>query len=125
MTVENIIKAVRWCIDEEALNVAGIADVSAYDYGAGDEGLMNNIIKAKIGDALRWICLYAPAELLSNTETSTTGSIDLIVEETLSPSNNLLTPTQTLLKVVRVKGSSWHRAILGDSLLKEDSDEYL
>lgn len=125
MTVENIIKAVRWCIDEEALNVAGIADVSAYDYGAGDEGLMNNIIKAKIGDALRWICLYAPAELLSNTESSTPGSIDLIVEENLSPSGNLLTPTNPLLKVVRVKGNQWHRAILGDSLLKEDSDEYL
>jgi hypothetical protein len=128
MTVENIIKAVRWCIDEEALNVAGIADVSAYDFGAGDEGLMNNIIKAKIGDALRWICQYAPAELLSNTETSAAGSIDLIVEETnktVDTDTNLLTPSSTLLKVVRVKGSKWKRAILGDSLIKEDSDEYL
>ena len=29
------------------------------------------------------------------------------------------------MRVVRVKGTGWHRAILGDSLIKEDSDEYL
>ena len=47
MTVGDIIKAVRWCIDEEAVNAANIADVSAFDYEGGahtDIGLMNNII---------------------------------------------------------------------------------
>lgn len=126
MTVNDIVKAVRWCIDEEGLNVSHIDDASAFDYGSGDEGLMNNIIKAKIPDALRWICLYAPSELMSSSgDTSAEGSVDLIIEENLVPTNNLLTPNKTLTKVVRVKGSNWHRAILGDSLLKEDSDEYL
>ena len=133
MTVGNIIKAVRWCIDEEALNVAGIADVSAYDFDSGthtDEGLMNNIIRYKIPAALRWVCLYAPAEQLSGVASGGGGggsvTIDIIQEDaSLSANNNMLTPTKTLIRVVRVKGTGWHRAILGDSLIKEDSDEYL
>lgn len=148
MTVGNIIKAVRWCIDEEALNVAGIADVSAYDFDNGthtDMGLMNNIIRYKIPAALRWVCLYAPAEQLSgvasssnnnNNESESEGEgestndtpepIDIIQEDTnLSATANLLTPTKTLVRVIRVKGTGWHRAILGDTLIKEDSDEYL
>lgn len=122
MTVGDIIKAVRLCIDEEDSNPSSLANQGVL---GSDNALMDNIIKAKIGDAIRWICLYAPAELLSNTEASVQDSIDLIYEENLTPSGNLLTPTKTLLKVVRVGCSNWHRAILGDSLLKEDSDEYL
>lgn len=123
MLVSKIIENVRWCIDEEDSNPSSLAYVSVL---GSDSALMDNIIKAKIPDALRWICLYAPSELMSSTgDAPASGTIDLIVEETLPPSHNLLTPSQTLLKVVRVKGSNWHRAILGDSLLKEDSDEYL
>ena len=131
MTVGDIIKAVRWCIDEEALNVAGIADVSAYDFDSGthtDLGLMNNIIRYKIPAALRWVCLYAPAEQLSGVASGGSGSttIDIIQEDaSLSATNNVLTPSKTLIRVIRVKGTGWHRAILGDSLIKEDSDEYL
>ena len=132
MTVGQIIKAVRWCIDEEAVNMASIDDVSAYDFDGGthtDEGLMNNIIKNKIPAALRWVCLYAPPEMLSGVSSdggsSTSDSIDVIVEESLADSWNVLTPSNTLIRVVRVKGTGWHRAILGDSLIKEDSEEYL
>ena len=134
MTVGNIIKAVRWCIDEEAVNAANIEDVSAYDFDGGthtDLGLMNNIIRNKIPAALRWVCLYAPAEQLSGVSGSGSGSgsssnvIDIIHEDSLTATNNVLTPTETLVRVVRVKGTGWHRAILGDSLIKEDSDEYL
>ena len=133
MTVGNIIKAVRWCIDEEAVNAANIADVSAYDFDGGthtDLGLMNNIIRNKIAAALRWVCLYAPAEQLSGVSSSNNNnnstSIDVIQEdENLSASNNVLTPSKTLIRVIRVIGTGWHRAILGDSLIKEDSDEYL
>jgi len=134
MTVGNIIKAVRWCIDEEAVNAANLADASAYDIDAGvhtDIGLMNNIIRNKIPAALRWVCLYAPAEQLSGSSSSSGGgssnatAIAIIQEDTLTASNNVLTPTETLIRVVRVKSTDWHRAILGDSLIKEDSDEYL
>jgi hypothetical protein len=131
MTVGNIIKAVRWCIDEEAVNAANIEDVSAYDFDGGthtDLGLMNNIIRNKIPAALRWVCLYAPTEQLSGVSGSGSGSlntIDIIHEESLTATNNVLTPTKTLVRVVRLKGTGWHRAILGDSLIKEDSEEYL
>ena len=131
MTVGNIIKAVRWCIDEEAVNAANLADASVLDgFAIEDCALMNNIIRNKIGDALRWVCLYAPAERLSGSSTSGGGSstataIDIIQEDTLTATGNVLTPTETLIRVVRVKGADWHRAILGDTLIKEDSDEYL
>lgn len=129
MTVGEIIKSVRWCIDEEAVNMAEIADVSAYDFEGGihtDTGLMNNIIRHKIPDALRWVCLYAPAEQLSGGSGSQQDSIDVIHEDAnLTAEGNVLTPSKTLVRVIRVKGTGWHRAILGDSLIKEDSDEYL
>ena len=135
MTVDNIIKAVRCCIDEEAVNPSGLADVSAYDFDQGthtDLGLMNNIIMNKIPAALRWVCLYAPAEQLSGggstgeTEGETSNTINIIEEETFTTvTNNTITPDKTLIRVIRVKGNKWHRAILGDSLIKEDSDEYL
>ena len=144
MTVGNIIKAVRWCIDEEAVNAANIADVSAFDFDneVTDLGLMNNIITNKIPAALRWVCLYAPAEYLSGVSTTPSNnnenedeeeenptSIDIIEEEDFAISaggSNVLEPQNgALVRVVRVKNSTWHRAILGDSLIKEDSDEYL
>lgn len=127
MTVGDIIKAVRWCIDEEAVNAASIADVSAFDYEGGahtDIGLMNNIIKHKIITALRWVCLYAPSEQLGGSGTA--ADIDIIHEDSnLIATNNTITPSETLVRVIRVKGTGWHRAILGDTLIKEDSDEYL
>lgn len=130
MTVGEIIKAVRWCIDEEAVNAAGLANVSAYDFDGGthtDLGLMNNIIRNRIAAALRWVCLYAPAEQLSGVSGGgTSTSIDVIQEdENLPATDNVLTPSETLIRVIRVRGTGWHRAILGDSLIKEDSDEYL
>ena len=48
MKVEDIIKAVRWCIDEESNNFSSITDEK-------DDLYMDNIIKAKINDALHWI----------------------------------------------------------------------
>jgi len=127
MTIGDIIKAVRWCIDEEAVNAAEIADVSAFDYEGGahtDIGLMDNIIKHKILSALRWVCLYAPSEQLGGSGSA--ADIDIIHEDVnLGATDNTITPTKTLVRVVRVKGTGWHRAILGDSLIKEDSDEYL
>ena len=120
MTVQNIYKAVRFCFDEEEQNIANFGNAST-----NDNTLMNNIIKAKLVDALRWISLYAPAEQLTGSVSVSTPNIDIVQEDSLSASNNILTPTKTLVRVIRVKGSDWHRAILGDTLIKEDSDEYL
>ena len=132
MTVSNIYEAVRYCIDEEASNNTNFVNASADDCT-----YMNHIIRNKIPTALRWVTLYAPAETLSgvadsSSSSSSSGTIDIIVEETTgtgtgqaSLSGNTITPTKTLIRVIRVKGNQWHRAILGDSLIKEDSDEYL
>ena len=139
MTVEQIIKAVRWCIDEEAVNMANLADASAYDFEDGahtDEGLMNNIIKSKIGDALRWICLYAPADLLGGTDETETIedqtvpiNTGILVDMSDVPTSisgtqaGKLTMPADFVKLARVRVAGWYRAV--KTLLSEDSDEYL
>ena len=122
MTVQNIYRAVRLCYDEEAQNVANFANATA-----GDMALMNNIIKAKLGDALRWVCLYAPAEQLSGGGSGGTGSINIIVDVTQQdvPTDGRIALGTNFIRLIRVRCSNWHRAIMGESLLKEDSDEYL
>jgi len=128
VTVGEIIKAVRWCIDEEAVNAADLADASAYDFDGGthtDTGLMNNIIRNKIGAALRWVCLYAPAEQLSGGGSGSDTAIDIIKETTGSPSGQLIALDAAFVRLIRVKGENWHRAIMGESVLREDSGEYL
>ena len=144
MRVDEIIKAVRWCIDEEAMNAAGIADVSAYDFDGGthtDEGMMNNIIKSKIGDALRWICLYAPSDLLGGTDEYVTTTspndtpvptgilVDMPASGTLVPtaisgtSAGKLTMPADFVKLARIRVAGWNRSV--KDLITEDSEEYL
>lgn len=119
--VQHIYERVRWCFDEEALNIANLADVTN-----NDNTLMNNIIKDKIGDALRWICLYAPAEQLSGGGSSGSDDIDIIVDDTGTvPENGRIALGANFIRLIRVRCTDWHRAVMGESLLKEDSDEYL
>ena len=135
MLVSNIINSVRWCIDEEAVNSANLDGASVFDFDSQttDSGLMNNIIKARIIDALRWISLYAPSDMLtgvssdsSSSSESSDDSLDIIAEDAnATVTNNVITPEKTLVRVIRVKSTDWHRAILGESLIKEDSGEYL
>lgn len=123
MTVEQIIKAVRWCYDEEAQNLSNIQQAQA-----GDSTLMDNIIKAKIPDAVRWICLYAPTELLggSDEQDFPTG---ILVDKTGSPTSisgttgGKLTMPPDYIRLVRVRVNGWHRAVKNP--ISEDSDEYL
>lgn len=135
MTVSDIYTAVRCCIDEEDANASSLANSTTL---GSDSTLMNNIIKNKIPAALRWVTLYAPSDALSGGSSGGGGgggstTLDIIAEETsggsgdseIQISGNTITPRKTLIRVVRVKGSSWSRAILGDSLISEDSDEYL
>ena len=131
MDVEQIIKAVRWCYDEEAQNGASFSSASA-----DDNTLMNNIIKSKIGDALRWICLYAPAELLDGSDEVSLDT-GILVDAELSDrstSDNgveiaegtdclVMTMPATFIKLARVRALNWHRAIIVP--ISEDSEEYL
>ena len=122
MTLQDIYQQVRLCFDEEAANDAAFLSASA-----GDCASMNNIIKSKIGDALRWICLYAPAEQLSGGASSTDGNISIIedVAGDHVPASGRIPLGENFIRLVRVRCSNWHRAVMGDSLLREDSDEYL
>ena len=123
MTVQNIYQAVRWCYDEEAQN--GASFVSASD---GDIALMNHIIKAKLGDALRWVCLYAPAEQLSGGDDESEEAIKIIVDDSGTfgtDTDGRIALGSDFIRLVRIRCTGWHRAVMGNSLLKEDSDEYL
>ena len=135
MTVGEIIKAVRFCYDEEALDNANFNNASAQD-----NTYMDNIIKSKIGDAVRWICLYSPAELLGGSDEvtasggSTPAPTGILVD--VPESGQTLTPTAIsgttggyivleadFIKLARVRVAGWHRAVKVP--IAEDSDEYL
>ena len=128
MTVQDICQAVRWCYDEEALNETALTSSSGgtEQLLTDDNTLMNNIIKAKIGDALRWVCLYAPAEMLSGGDDE--ADVDVTVledDEGNVPADGRISLGTGFLRLVRVRCTGWHRAISHESLLKEDYEEYM
>ena len=75
MKVEDIIKAVRWCIDEESNNTSEITDEK-------DDLYMDNIIKSKINDALHWIAVTASSSAaLADSKKIGTSSATLQVQD--------------------------------------------
>lgn len=119
IAVRDICKRVRLCYDEEARNIAELSEQTT------DSTLMDNIIKDKIGDGLRWICLYAPSEQLAGGGSSG-DAVNILVDATGSvPTDGRIPLGSSFIRLIRVRCSNWHRAVMGDSLLKEDSDEYL
>lgn len=123
MTVAEIIKAVRYCIDEEAAGFSDLADVSG-----DDSTYMDNIIKAKTGDALRWCCVNAPVDMLYGSDgSSDTGIIKMYNSETITATTltsdiGKMTLPTSYIKLSRLRASSWHRAVMQPA--EEDSDEY-
>lgn len=123
MTVEEIIKQVRWCIDEES-GTTDYVDAS-----------MDNIIKAKIGDAMRWICLYGDASLLTGSDEASaansliqTCTIDVsgaerTESEHVTYEDGVITLPYDFMKVIRVRAKSWRRGV--SRVISEDSDTYL
>ena len=124
MTVGEIIKAVRFCYDEEAIDSADFRNASAQD-----NTYMDNIIKSKIGDAVRWICLYCPAELLGGSDTQGTDT-GIMKDDTIAnpvsisgTTGGTITLPDDFIKLVRVRVPGWHRAI--KEPISEDSPECL
>lgn len=133
MSIEEITKSVRLCYDEE------VQDTASFESAAADDNtLMNNIIAGRIGDAIRWICLYAPAELLGGTdEPDTTENGETVKHETgilvdvdtptVTPisgtTGGTITMPANFIKLARVRAEGWHRAI--KTPIEEDSEEYL
>lgn len=124
MSIEEIIKAVRWCIDEESNNTSEITDEK-------DDLYMDNIIKSKINDALHWIAITAASSsVLSDSEKAASDKTDS--EKTASEKVDATTsstikvesfddtrgigvitmPSNTeVINISRVRGDSWFKAV--------------
>lgn len=129
MTVSEIIKAVRWCIDEESNDVN-------LDSDDKDDVYMDNIIRAKISDALRWACTNAPGVMLSGSDNDLSSGLLKDYTFTLNgehyngtwdKEHNIgcisMPDADNFIRVLRIRGSGWHRAIITPE--EEDSEKSL
>lgn len=109
MKVEDIIKAVRWCIDEESNNTSEITDEK-------DDLYMDNIIKSKINDALHWIAITAASSpVLSDSkkvDTTTTSTIKVESFDETRGIGAIKMPSDTeVINISRVRGEGWFKAV--------------
>lgn len=127
MTVEEIVKQVRLCIDEESNNTSSLAD--AID--EKDDLYMDNIIKAKIPDALHWISITAASSSVlsgssaaySNTGSSipsTTRLLDVEVFDKEREIGKVVMPSDiSVFNINRVRCEGWFKAVIP----VEDTDD--
>lgn len=109
MKVEDIIKAVRWCIDEESNNTSEITDEK-------DDLYMDNIIKSKINDALHWIAITAASSpVLSDSkkvDATTTSTIKVESFDETRGIGAITMPRDTeVINISRVRGEGWFKAV--------------
>lgn len=109
MKVEDIIKAVRWCIDEESNNTSEITDEK-------DDLYMDNIIKSKINDALHWIAITAASSpVLSDSkkvDATTTSTIKVESFDETRGIGAITMPGDTeVINISRVRGKGWFKAV--------------
>lgn len=109
MSIEEIIKAVRWCIDEESNNTSEITDEK-------DDLYMDNIIKSKINDALHWIAITAASSpVLSDSEKVGTTTSSTIKVESFDDTRGIgviTMPSDTeVINISRVRGNGWFKAV--------------
>lgn len=109
MKVEDIIKEVRWCIDEESNNTSEITDEK-------DDLYMDNIIKSKINDALHWIAITAASSpVLSDSkkvDATTTSTIKVESFDETRGIGAITMPSDTeVINISRVRGKGWFKAV--------------
>ena len=109
MKVEDIIKAVRWCIDEESNNTSEITDEK-------DDLYMDNIIKSKINDALHWIAITAASSpVLSDSkkvDATTSSTIKVGSFDETRGIGVITMPSDTeVINISRVRGNGWFKAV--------------
>ena len=109
MKVEDIIKQVRWCIDEESNNTSEITDEK-------DDLYMDNIIKSKINDALHWIAITAASSpVLSDSkkvDATTTSTIKVESFDDTRGIGAITMPRDTeVINISRVRGKGWFKAV--------------
>ena len=109
MKVEDIIKAVRWCIDEESNNTSEITDEK-------DDLYMDNTIKSKINDALHWVAITAASSpVLSDSkkvDATTTSTIKVESFDDTRGIGVITMPSDTeVINISRVRGEGWFKAV--------------
>ena len=124
MSIEESIKAVRWCIDEESNNTSEITDEK-------DDLYMNNIIKSKINDALHWIAITAASSSVlsdsksaasdkTDSEKTDSKKVDATTSSTIKVESfddargiGVITmPSDTeVINISRVRGEGWFKAV--------------
>lgn len=127
MKVDKIIKQVRWCIDEETSGTSYITDDK-------DDVYMENIIRAKIPDALHWIAITASASSVLSTSSSTQKNASSDVASTTATMTvtsfdghediGVITmpSSVSVFNINRVRGKGWHKAVIP---VEDTSDEAL
>ena len=108
MTISEIINKVKWCIDHETHEDAKLAD-------NGEDSYMDNIIRAKINDARRWLAVATSQSVtLSSSPSSSSSSVTTL---TITPYNGfsgiaIITIPKSLstVPISRVRLSSWHKS---------------
>lgn len=130
MTVDEIIKQVRFCIDEESNNTSSLADV----IDEKDDSYMDNIIKAKIPDALHWIAITATSSaVLSNSKEtskkadssnpSTSTDMEVKAFEGSDTIGIVEMPSNiSVFNINRVRATGWHKAVVP---VEDTSDDAL
>lgn len=109
MNVEDIIKQVRWCIDEESNNTSTITDEK-------DDLYMDNIIKSKINDALHWIAITAASSSVfaESKKTSDTSSKISVKDYDATKNIGIITmdANTEIIAISRVRGNNWFKAVI-------------
>ena len=135
MKVSDIIKEVRWRIDEESNNISDMAE--AVD--EKDDSYMDNIIRANIPAALNWVAVSAPAQSLVLPNNSSEDFVkDYDTSKTSKEADGLqydrqwdaengigciTFPSENPIRLLRLRGDGWHKAI--KQPYEEDADECL
>lgn len=111
MTISEIINKVKWCIDHETHEDAKLAD-------NGEDSYMDNIIRAKINDARRWLAVATSQSttLSSSPSSSSSNSVTTLTITPYSGFPDIATITIPLslstVTLTRVRLSSWHKAAI-------------
>lgn len=109
MKIEDIIKQVRWCIDEESNNTSAITDEK-------DDTYMDNIIKSKINDALHWIAITAASSSVFAESKNTSDTSSKISVEDYDATKNIgiitMDENTEIISISRVRGKEWFKAVI-------------
>lgn len=110
MKVSEIIKEVRWRIDEESGNLSDMAEV----IDEKDDSYMDNIIKAKINDALHWVAVTASssAALVDSKKIGTSATLQVQDYDTQKSIGVVTMDANTeVINISRIRGKGWFKAV--------------